>query len=71
METQTLLLDDGVGLLIGGVPRTVLASELDGFFWGMAPFSRVCAFRVHARGPRARASYLNRNRSECSNRMIS
>lgn len=51
METQTLLLDDGVGLLIGGVPRTVLASELDGFFWGMAPFSRVCAFRVRARGP--------------------
>lgn len=54
METQTLLLDDGVGLLIGGVPRTVLANELDVFFWGMAPFSRVCAFRVHARGPSRR-----------------
>lgn len=55
METQTLLLDDGVGLLIGGVPRTVLASELDGFFWGRGPIlAGVRVSRARTRSSRSR-----------------
>jgi len=54
-------------LLIGGVPRTVLATNSMNFL-GLDPI-----FRGHVRFARRalRARYLNRNRSECSNRTMS
>jgi len=65
-------------LLIGGVPCTVLATNSMSFL-GLDPVfaCALCvtrAFRAFSRGVRSarkRACYLNRNRSECSNRTMS
>ncbi len=60
-------------LLMGGVPCTVLATNsmsflgLDPIFRGHARVARA----LRARSARKRACYLNRNRSECSNRTMS